>query len=203
MTSMKNNLNHYMKVLPKNIVINIYSYIFNSKDKYIINCLEDRIDKNRYNDIDKHLKNIEHKCLKKVGTLDENVEGYTFWEIGLYCVAYETFYIYPLTNFDFSDTYLHLQMKNLIFENRLNSLYKLILRKPSYFSMKDIRKNIRDNGGLLISKSYKRGKIDLNIKRISDETPLEIKRFSRKFMCEQCLIEDRCNLFKDMCIVHI
>jgi hypothetical protein len=85
-------------------------------------------------------------------------------------------------------------MKNLIFENRLNSLYKLILRKPSYFSMKEIRKNIRDKGGLLISKSYKRGKFDLNIKRISDETHFEIKQFSRKFMCGKCLAEDRCNV---------
>jgi hypothetical protein len=177
--------------------------VFNTTDKYIINCLENRIDKNRYNDIDKHLKNIEYKCLKKVGTLDENVEGYTFWEVALYCVAHETLFIYPRDNFDCLDGSLNLKMSNSVFENRLNSLYKLILRKQSYFRMNDIRKNIRDLGGLLISKSYKRGKIDLNIKRISDEAPLEIQQFSRKIMCEKCLSEDRCNLLKDNCIIHM
>ena len=59
------------KQLPKPLIENIYSFCFDKDDLYVKWCLSDRIDKNRFDDIHKHLKLVEIKKLKAEGTLDE------------------------------------------------------------------------------------------------------------------------------------
>ena len=60
---MTKSLNYYMKILPKNVCENIYSHILD--EKYTKNNLSDRLDKNQYGYIDRHIQLMYKNKLKK------------------------------------------------------------------------------------------------------------------------------------------
>ena len=83
MLSKKLSFNQHLTRLPEQITFNIYSYLFKPMDKYLENCLRGRLKQKRYHDIDKKLQRTEKKRLKHVGTLDEDIEGYDFFALGI------------------------------------------------------------------------------------------------------------------------
>jgi hypothetical protein len=199
-----------MKFLPKAVVEKIYLFCLDPADTYIINSLGDRINKHRYNDIDNHLKNSEAKRLQKIGTMDEDVEGFTFWHLALYCLAQEFLYIYGRSHFELVDSVVHLREDANTFAYRLRGFYKGSIGlerggniKEDAFSDKNIRKKIQEKGGDLIKVSFShRGKFDVNVWKVCGATPPRVQVFARKFVCEKCVAEDRPNLLKDRCSWH-
>ena len=136
------------------------------------------------------------------GTLNEKINGYEFWFISLHFFAQESVHYYNTIHFRIVDGDLYFYCPLRIFIERIKEIYKLITNrncKEEAFNKINCLKKIKNNKCLFLRLDTH---IAFNIRQLLKNMPNEIHIILRKYMCFQCIEEERENLYIDRCKWH-
>jgi len=145
---------------------------------------------------------VELKKLKAEGTLDEQINGYEYWTLGLYFFSQESVHKYNTFYFNIIEGDIYFKSNLYILSERLIEMYKSITDKTCKeegFTRDKIIKRIKQNKYIFVKFDMY---IAFNIRKILDDMPKDIFEFLRGYMCLKCIEEERENLFIDKCKWH-
>jgi hypothetical protein len=219
MSSKKLSFNQELTRLPEQVVFNIYTYLFDPRDKYLENSLRGRLKEKRYHDIDKKIRRTERKRLKHMGSFDEDVGVCDFFTLGIYMYSKEAIHVLAPEAFHLYENRVALTRSILAVRTRLRYIYEGCIRKekpeserPSKkhmdksFSLANFRRKIAERGDILTEFEYEGGgvakthMITMEIASIIRSVPPKLDTYSQRFICQGCVSEDLPNLYKYRCV---